>query len=52
MNTASSGGVDLNALAEAVRTELETTTIPVDLKKINAVTVTGTGITSDKWRPA
>lgn len=52
INTASSGGVDLNALAEAVRTELESTTIPVDLKKINAVTVTGTGITSDKWRPA
>lgn len=51
LNTASSGGVDMNALAEAVRTELESTTIPVNTKKINDVEISGSGSAADPWGP-
>jgi hypothetical protein len=33
--------------------EIEAATIPVNIKKVNDVTITGTGIpTTDEWRPA
>lgn len=71
VNSAASGGVDLNALAAAVwqyvdRTitenpgvtaaelvsALNATTIPVDIAKVNGVTVSGTGAEGDAWGPA
>lgn len=47
LNTASSGGVDLNALAQAV---WEYATRKVDVEKMNGYTVTGTGQEGDPWR--
>jgi hypothetical protein len=33
--------------------EIESATIPVNIKKVNNVTITGTGVpTTDEWRPA
>lgn len=52
LNTASSGGVDMDALAQAVLAEFNANTIPVDIKKINSYTITGAGIDGNKWRPA
>lgn len=52
LNTASSGGVDLNALADAVVAALEATTIPVDAKKMNGSTINGNGTAGDLWRGA
>lgn len=49
LSTASSGGVDLQLLAEAV---WEYATRKVDVEKINGVTLTGSGITGDEMRPA
>lgn len=36
--------------AAAVLAALNATTIPVDVKKMNAATVNGTGVPADKWR--
>ena len=52
LNTASAGGVDLEALADAVLAKLQATTIPVDTKKMNGATVTGDGTAGNKWRAA
>jgi len=52
LNTASSGGVDLNALAAAVVAALEDTTIPVDVAKVNGATLTGAGVVGNEWGPA
>jgi hypothetical protein len=51
MNTASSGGVDINALVDAILLALNSTTIPVNTKKINDVNVAGTGTSGDPWGP-
>ena len=51
LNTASSGGVDMNALAAAVVAALEATTIPVDVAKVNGLTVDGSGTEIDPWGP-
>jgi hypothetical protein len=48
LNTASSGGVDLNALAQAV---WEYATRTVDVEKIKGQTINGTGTESDPWGP-
>lgn len=50
LNTASSGGVDLQAIADAIIASLEATTIPVDVQKMNGADVIGTGQTGDSWR--
>jgi hypothetical protein len=47
LNTASSGGVDLDALAAAVWAYA---TRKVDVEKMNGYTVTGTGQEGDPWR--
>lgn len=47
LNTASSGGVDLSALAQAV---WEYAQRKVDVEKMNGYTVTGTGQEADPWR--
>ena len=47
LNTASSGGVDLNALAQAV---WEYAQRKVDVEKMNGATVIGTGTVGDAWR--
>lgn len=39
-------------IAAAVVTALQATTIPVDVKKINTVTLTGAGVSGDPMRPA
>ena len=52
LNTASSGGVDLNALVDAIIVALEATTIPVDTVKIKGQTITGSGTEIDPWSPA
>lgn len=52
LSMASSGGVDLNALASAVVTALQATTIPVDVAAVNGVTVAGQGTEGNPWGPA
>jgi hypothetical protein len=52
LNTASTGGVDMEALAAAIIEALEATKIPVNIKQINDVDLAGTGISADKWRPS
>lgn len=52
LSTASTGGVDLSALAAAVVAALEATTIPVDVAKVNGATIGGTGTETDPWGPA
>lgn len=51
LSTASTGGVDLNALAAAVVAALEATTIPVDVAKVNGATIDGAGTEGDPWGP-
>lgn len=51
LSTASTGGVDLNALAAAVVAALEATTIPVDVAKVNGSAIDGAGTEGDPWGP-
>lgn len=44
-----SGSVE--SITAAVLAALNTTTIPVDIRKINNTSVVGTGVTGDSWRP-
>ena len=53
--TLSAGGGTYPTTAEissAVVSALRATTIPVDVKKINAVTLAGAGVSGDPMRPA
>ncbi len=55
LNTASSGGVDLDALAAAVwayATRGLNSTVDADVKYVNGVEITGTGVEGDTWGPA
>ncbi|MDG4595493.1 MAG: hypothetical protein P9F75_07335 [Candidatus Contendobacter sp.] len=52
LNMASAGGVDINALVDAIVAALQATTLPVDVKAINGAELTGTGVTGDEWGPA
>lgn len=64
LNTASSGGVDMGAMVDAVLAALNATTIPTDVRKVNGDTIIGHGIPptydntgtmtapGDPWRPA
>lgn len=52
LNTASSGGVDMNALAAAVVAALEATAIPVDVQKVKGAAIDGSGTELDPWGPA
>ena len=51
LNTASTGGVDMSALAEAIIAALNNATIPVNIKQVNDVPIKGTGHTGDTWGP-
>lgn len=42
---------DVESIVVAVLAALNSTTIPVDLRKINNTTVVGTGTSGDSWRP-
>lgn len=42
---------DVESIVAAVLSALNSTTIPVDLRKINNTTVVGTGSSGDSWRP-
>lgn len=50
LNTASSGGVDLEALAAAILAAAQVTPIHADTRKMNGAVVAGAGTTGDKWR--
>lgn len=50
LNTASSGGVDMGAMVDAVLAALNATTIPVDARKMNGGTIIGDGSEADPWR--
>ena len=50
LNTASSGGVDVGALVDAVLAALNAATIPVDVQKMNGAEVIGNGSVADPWR--
>lgn len=52
LNTASSGGVDLGALADAVLAAAAATPIASNIKQVNDITVTGDGQTGTEWGPA
>ena len=50
LSTASSGGVDMGAMVDALLAALNATTIPVDAKKMNGATIIGDGSIADPWR--
>lgn len=52
LNTASSGGVDLNALAAAILAAAQIAPIHADMRKINNATLTGAGVVGNEWGPA
>jgi hypothetical protein len=51
LSTASSGGVDLVALAQAILDAAEVTPIHANIKEVNDITVIGTGAAGDTWGP-
>ena len=63
LSTASSGGVDMGAMVDALLAALNATTIPTDVRKVNGDTIIGHGIPptydntgtmtnpGDPWRP-
>jgi hypothetical protein len=50
LSTASSGGVDMGAMVDALLAALNATTIPVDAKKMNGATIIGDGSEANPWR--
>lgn len=53
LNTASSGGVDIDALVEATLAAMNLTPPRVNVQQVNGATITGAGVPgSDPWRPA
>ena len=48
--TASSGGVDLVAMAQAILDAAQLTPIHANVKQMNSTAVLGTGVEADKWR--
>ena len=51
LNTASSGGVDIGAMVDAVLAALNATTIPVDMIKVKGQAINGSGSEADPWGP-
>jgi hypothetical protein len=52
ISTSGSTGPSASDIADEVMARLAATTIPVDVKKINAVTLTGAGTSGNPMRPA
>jgi hypothetical protein len=50
LSTASSGGVDLVAMAQAILDAAQVTPIHADTRKMNGAVVAGVGTSGDKWR--
>lgn len=50
--TSGSSGPSVGQIADEIMARLAATTIPVDLRKINSVTVGGAGVTGNEWGPA
>lgn len=51
LSTASTGGVDLSALAAAILAAAQSSPIHADLRKIRGAAIDGTGSESDPWGP-
>lgn len=51
LSMASTGGVDLSALAAAILAAAETTPIHADLRKVLGAAVSGAGTEADPWGP-
>ncbi len=52
ISTSGSSGPTAAQVADEVMARLAATTIPVDVRKINAVAVEGSGVVGDEWGPA
>lgn len=52
LDTLSPGGFTKEGIASAVVSDLQATTIPVNIKQVNHVTLQGSGIPADPMRPA
>jgi hypothetical protein len=52
ISTSGSTGPTPTEIADEIMARLLAATIPVDVKKINAVTVVGGGVVGDEWGPA
>lgn len=52
LSLAGSGGVDYNTLAAAILTAAQANPIHSNVKEVNDLTVTGTGVEGDTWGPA
>lgn len=50
--TSGSSGPSAAQIAAEVLAVLQATAIPVDVRKVNATPLTGTGVTGDEWGPA
>lgn len=50
--TSGGAGPTAGEIAAAVLASLNATTIPVDVKKVNGVTIKGVGVPGDTWGPA
>ncbi len=51
ISTSGSSGPTPSDIADEIMARLLAATIPVDVKKINAITVEGSGVTGDEWGP-
>jgi hypothetical protein len=51
ISTSGSTGPTPSDIADEIMARLLASTIPVDVKKINAITVTGSGTAGDEWGP-
>ena len=52
LDTLSPGGFTKEGIASAVVSDLQATTIPVNVTQVNSVTLQGSGIPADPMRPA
>lgn len=52
ISTSGSAGPTPSEIADEIMARLLASTIPVDVKKINAITVEGAGVVGDEWGPA
>jgi hypothetical protein len=52
ISTSGSTGPTPSDIADEIMARLLAATIPVDVKKINAVTLEGSGVVGDEWGPA
>jgi hypothetical protein len=51
ISTSGSTGPTPSDIADEIMARLLAATIPVDVKKINAITLEGTGVVGDEWGP-